>query len=360
VDYCSAAPGASATLAFVDESPDSDWYLDHVVVPAGPDGDWVGPIRAWQASWVARAERLRADAVDTARGRAIRRALGQGFVLTRAQARAAGLADAEVRRLIRAGTWSAPHRGVVAVMGLVDKDRHTLAATAAALLRGGCVSGWSAAMLHGLPLIHELAAVVLTAAAPARMGARAGILVRSAALPATHVTTWHGVSITTVARTVVDLARADRAAGLVAADAVLRERVVGPNELARVIEQISGWPGARAGRDVVELASPLAESPLESLTRLAVIDAGLPSPELQARVGRYRVDFLWRAERVIVEADGRVKYDRDELWREKVRQESLERLGFRVVRVLWDDITLRPAETIQRIRRALGRAPRPS
>jgi hypothetical protein len=142
VDYCSAAPGASATLAFVDESPDSDWYLDHVVVPAGPDGDWVGPIRAWQASWVARAERLRADAVDTARGRAIRRALGQGFVLTRAQARAAGLADAEVRRLIRAGTWSAPHRGVVAVMGLVDKDRHTLAATAAALLRGGCVSGW--------------------------------------------------------------------------------------------------------------------------------------------------------------------------------------------------------------------------
>ena len=86
----------------------------------------------------------------------------------------------------------------------------------------------------------------------------------------------------------------------------------------------------------------------------------MPAPELQVWVGGYRVDLLWRAQRVIVECDGRVKYARDELWREKRRQEQLERLGFRVVRVLWADVTRGPSETAERIRHALGRASRPS
>ncbi len=105
------------------------------------------------------------------------------------------------------------------------------------------------------------------------------------------------------------------------------------------------------------MASPLAESPLESLTRLCIVDANLPTPELQSWVEgagwRYRVDMLWREERVIAEADGKIKYEGDALWREKRRQERLERAGFRVVRVLWDDIMRWRAETIARISHAL-------
>jgi very-short-patch-repair endonuclease len=56
---------------------------------------------------------------------------------------------------------------------------------------------------------------------------------------------------------------------------------------------------------------------------------------------------------VVLEADGRMKYRGDELWREKLRQERLERLGYRVIRVLWRDVMYRPTETIARIRRAL-------
>lgn len=341
--------------------PDLDWYLDHVVIPAGPGGGRLGPIRSRRAAWTTLSERLRREAGPTPWGRAVGRALRQGFVLTRAQARLDGLSDAEVRRLIRGGTWSSPHYGLVAVTAPADdRERHALAATAAALVRTACVSGTSAAVLLGLPLIRESGPVVLTAREPSRMGLRGDVLVRSAALPASQRISWHGTPVTSASRTIVDLARADRAAGLVAADAALHEHVVDPDELARVGELCAGWPGARAVRDVLRLASPLAESPLESLTRLLAADAGLPAPELQVWIGGYRVDLLWRAAQVIVEADGRVKYDRDELWREKRRQEHLERLGFRVVRVLWDDITRRPGETVRRIRDALCRPSRPS
>lgn len=38
---------------------------------------------------------------------------------------------------------------------------------------------------------------------------------------------------------------------------------------------------------------------------LALVRAGgLPEPELNARIGRWTVDFLWRREKVIVEIDG--------------------------------------------------------
>jgi Protein of unknown function (DUF559) len=169
---------------------------------------------------------------------------------------------------------------------------------------------------------------VLTASDPSRMGSRGQVLVRAAGLSDPDVTTWHGAAVMTLPRTIVDLARNDRASGLVAAD-----------------------------------ASPLVESPLESLTRLCVAEAGLSDPELQAWIigpgWRYRVDVLWRAERVVVEADGRVKYTGGELWKEKRRQERIERHGYRVVRVLWDDVAKRPAETAERIRAALRRTTRP-
>jgi hypothetical protein len=122
------------------------------------------------------------------------------------------------------------------------------------------------------------------------------------------------------------------------------------------VARCSGWPGIRAVREFVPLVSPLAESPLESLTRLCLVDAGVPAPELQVEIidpadgWRCRVDMLWRAVRVVLEADGKLKYTGRELWREKLRQERLERLGFRVVRALWTNVTARPNELVQRVR----------
>lgn len=69
----------------------------------------------------------------------------------------------------------------------------------------------------------------------------------------------------------------------------------------------------------------------------------------------YRVDLLWPDARLIVEADGLLKYRDDPraLANEKRRQEFLERAGYRVIRVLWEDVMFRPAETAERVRVAL-------
>jgi very-short-patch-repair endonuclease len=114
-----------------------------------------------------------------------------------------------------------------------------------------------------------------------------------------------------------------------------------------------------AAARVVALADGRTQSPLESLTRLCLIDAGLSQLEPQSPIdterGTYSVDLLLLGTRVIVEADGRLKYRKDDaLWREKLRQEAIERADYRVVRVTWDDVVRRPDETIRRVRNALS------
>jgi very-short-patch-repair endonuclease len=328
--------------------PDPDWYLDNVILPTGQ-----GPLAERRSGWLGLAANARVHPPGSAAD-LVELALRQGFVGTRAQARDLGVPDADVRRLVRRGDWSAPRRGVLAVVPSSDDSHAALAAAAATLVRPGhVISHRSAAALLGLPVLHRPAHPELTATIAATSGARRSVTVFRARLPVGDRAEWFGAPMTIVARTIVDLARIDRMQGLVAADAALHERLVTTSDLARQLEGCAGWPGAARAREVLAAASSLAESPLETLTRLCLLDAGLPSPELQVRIGRDRVDMLWRHERVVVEADGRLKYRDDELWKEKRRQERIERLGFRVVRVLWADVVDHPDETAARVRAAL-------
>lgn len=220
--------------------PDPDWYLDHVVVPSGPDRSPVGPIRAWQAQWVARARELASRGDDLTA-----LAVGQGFVVTRSQVRAAGVSDAEVRRLVRNDTWATPRHGVLSIIPDADGVGRATAATAALVRPGHVISHRSAAVLHGLPLLWPPPMPELTACAHSTLGRRTRVAVRSAALRADELSAWYGAPVTSVARTVSDLARGDRRAGLVAADAALHERIVTPTELAEATRRGTGWPGAR-------------------------------------------------------------------------------------------------------------------
>jgi very-short-patch-repair endonuclease len=291
----------------------------------------------------------------------------QGFVLTHKQARDAGLEHRDLRRLVYRGEWQAPRRGVVSPIPAIAGDafaakrrRHALACAAAALVRpAGVISGSSAAVLHALPVLSIPDEPELTRTPSAASGRRSTIHQRAATLGAADVTSWFGARVTTVARDLVDIARHDRAAGLVAADGARRERLTTADEVAAVLARSRGWPGVCGAREVLALASPLAESALESIVRLALHDAGLPMPQLQVEIDdpergrRYRVDMLWPQERLVLEADGRVKYTADELWREKVRQERLVRLGYRVERVMWADVLHFWPATLTRLHAAL-------
>lgn len=312
------------------------------------------PVQAWALRWADTAHILmRSSPAD-------RLAARQGFVITRRQARMCGVTEPEVRSAVRRRLWSVPRRGVLSPIPEGNAaTAAALAAAAAALAHpASVVSHRSAAVLLGLPLVTPVGRPTVTVTDAGRACCRADICVHMASLCGDELDTWFGAAVTSAARTVVDLARNDGVgAGLVAADAALRAQLVTSQTLAIAVRRAAGWPGVTLARQVVDLASPLSESPLESLTRLCLAVRGIPAPELQVEIrteGRlYRSDMLWRERRVIVEADGRVKYSGDALWTEKLRQERLERAGFRVVRVTWADVTRRPDEVAWRVRRAL-------
>lgn len=130
-------------------------------------------------------------------------------------------------------------------------------------------------------------------------------------------------------------------------DFFLHQQLVDPQEVRQVVETSSGR-GSRRALEVLELMSGLAESPAETLTRYQIRQAGFLPPQEQALIqtgwATYRVDFFWPQQGIILEVDGRIKYEggfgrpsqviRDE----KRRQRELEKLGYRVVRVMWEDV----------------------
>jgi very-short-patch-repair endonuclease len=337
--------------------PDPDWYLDNVLAYAEPGGATAvsGPADEWQRWW----RRQYLDAGDSLPARSARE---QGFVLTTAQARDVGWTENDLRREIRRRRWSAPARGIASPVVVPREDtsrvaqrrRAALAATAAALLRPDqVIGGRSAAVLHGLPTFSIPDRPELTARRDVTMGRRTRAHIHSAKLPTDDIATWFGAPVIAVARTLADLGRHDRGAAIMAADAALRENLTTVQEIDRVLADAAGWPYIRRARHVLARASPLAESPLESLVRLALHDAGFPDPELQVEIGGFRVDFLWRTPRLILEADGRGKYTGDELWREKRRERELRRLGYRVERVTWEDVVANWSATRAHLAREL-------
>lgn len=335
----------------IEQPTDLDWYLDNVVVPSGIERRPIGPVRAWQGSWEALAARLERDADEGPTGEVTRRALTQGFVVTRAQALVGGLTTADLRRAAAQGSWTRCGHGVLAVTAPEDDDHFGLQRRHHALVAAGSVlrrtehviAGASAAILHGLPVRRVPDQPDLIARHDTTTGRRSAARVLHPSLAADQVELWFGAPVTTMARTVLDLARLDPRSGLMAADAALHESVVRETDLRRAVDAAVGFRWIRRAREVLALASPLIESPLESLTQLALHDSGFPPPRLQARLrgadGRvYRVDFFWPEAGLILEADGRGKYRTDQLWAEKKRERALARAGYRVERVVWDDI----------------------
>ncbi len=82
---------------------------------------------------------------------------------------------------------------------------------------------------------------------------------------------------------------------------------------------------------------------------------GLPLPEPNARVGRFRPDMLWRDARLIVELDGRAAHHTAaQIASDLSRQAELESRGFRVIRFTWAEVHDDPAAVAAELRRQLG------
>ena len=80
----------------------------------------------------------------------------------------------------------------------------------------------------------------------------------------------------------------------------------------------------------------------------------LPRPEVNVRVGEYVVDFLWRAERLIVELDGwQAHGTRSAFESDRARDNRLRVAGFEVIRFTWRQLSDGPGDVAGTVRSLL-------
>jgi len=295
-------------------------------------------------------------------------------IITTAELRAAGWSDRQISAAVQRGNLHSLSRGIYAD-GAAARERLTwrggdqLLAIAAAMAVAGpgvVVSHQSAAYLHSIDLLGASRPVDLTGRPERGWTIRAGVKLHAMTLPASRITTFLRLPVTTPARTIVDLARTvEFRAGVVAADSALRKRLTTKQELRAVLAECSRWPGITRARAVVEFADERAESPLESIGRVAFRDCGLPPPELQVWLGGIsepvgRVDFYWKQYRTIAETDGAAKYRNDpRRVPEQLRRDQLLRNdGYELVHITWQQITETPQAVAVAIRDAFRRGQR--
>lgn len=127
---------------------------------------------------------------------------------------------------------------------------------------------------------------------------------------------------------------------LIAADAAVGRELVTLRQLEVAAADLPmGTPGAAAIRRALADVDGRHESAGE--TRLARVCRGLGYDlEAQVWIGPWRVDFLLAGTKVIIEFDGKVKYEtKEDLLDEKRREDDLRRRGYVIVRIMWADLT---------------------
>lgn len=256
----------------------------------------------------------------------------QHGVVSRAQLLAAGLSSAAIGRRVERSDLIPLHRGVYAAgHTALTRHGHWLAAVLA-LGPGAVLSHFSAAALWELRL-ERGPRIDVTVPSAGRRSRRRVIVVHRSPLAPCEATTHDGVPVTSVVRTIVDLADVLPRRAL--------ERAV--DEAAFLDLDLSGLaprPGRRGYRlltDVLErhsAGSTWTRSRLEERLLALCRVAGLPAPAVNEDAEGYEADFSWPAQRLVVETDdwsshgGRSAFERD-----RVRDAALTEAGWRIVRI---------------------------
>ena len=221
--------------------------------------------------------------------------------------------------------------------------------------RRATLAGLSAAVIHGSDYIDA----VLPAEIYRRNGKKtAGIVIHRDELRNDEVGLVRGMSVTTPARTAFDLGRRrGRIAALIRVDALARATQLTPDDVWPLVERHPGVRGLVQLREVLSLMDRGAESPQETRTRLVLVDAGLPRPQTQICVGRWRVDMGYEEFKVGAEYDGPQHWEDPRIRaRDIEKYADLAERGWVIVRVGADLLRYRQAVIVGRVCAALQNA----
>lgn len=294
-------------------------------------------------------------------------ARGQHALVSRAQARQLGLGRDALARRIRAGEWDLITPRVLRLAGAnVTFDQRCMAAVldagpSAALSRHAAAYHWS------LPGFPPGPIDVSRARLRSNRHSTLATIHEPRYLPGHHLTFVDGIPVTTVARTVFDLAgcvhpqRAERAL-----DNALSRKLVALGAMRSVTIEL--LERGRTGSALMRLL--LAErgagyippaSGLEARFLALFIQAGIEPPDKQVDLGGDewigRVDFVDRRWRIVYEVDSDMhhssKLDRESDARRDV---ALRAAGYEVVRISEHDLRDRPEVVVASVKESRARA----
>jgi len=232
----------------------------------------------------------------------------QHGVITRGQLLELGIGPSAVAWRLQSGRLHAIQRGVYAV-GRPDLSRHGRW-TAAVMSCGphAVLSHRSAAALYEIvdgPVPFEVTVPLQV------FRVRPGVRVYRRALEADECVTVEGVRVTTVARTLIDLAQIVTGDRLEAAiNAADKRDLVDPEALRSAIESYKGRRGVRLLRQILDRNTfALTDSQLEREFLPLARSVGLGQPRTGVRLDGFKVDFFWPELGLVVETDG-LRYHR--------------------------------------------------
>jgi hypothetical protein len=223
--------------------------------------------------------------------------------------------------------------------------------------RRGVIAGFSAAALHGSRWVNEHDIVELI---HDNRRNPPGIQTHRDRIEDDEIVRLAGMPVTSPVRTALDFSCWYPIMTAVAGvDALARATEIKAHDLELLVRRYPGRRGIARANEVIELFDPGAQSPKESWLRVVLLQAGLPRPQTQIPVRDEfgnpfaYLDMGWEDVKVAVEYDGEQhRSDRRQYTWDVRRLETLERLGWIIVRVLAGD---RPAEIVTRVRAALAR-----
>ena len=283
----------------------------------------------------------------------------QQGLITREQVLSHGTARVIERRL-GCGRWERVHSGVYRLTGTPQTFEQQV--LAACLTSKGMASYHSAAALWRLPVQRKIVEITV---AHARRISVPGVLVhRAVELDRTRPRRIAGIPVTSPGRTIRDLASVLTAADLeIVLDHAFAERIISITALSQVLLH-----STRGRRGAGQLARLLLDRPTgvmtaESRFEMRLFKAlrihGLPEPLAQYRVrlgnGHFaRIDFAFPEVRLAIEADSyRHHSSRTDWSRDRVRNNQLVALGWRVLPVTYQELATDPHAVAHQVAQCL-------
>lgn len=233
-------------------------------------------------------------------------------------------------------------------------DFETLSVAYSRLYPDAVLTGWSAAVLHGIAAPDD--AVPELCVGPVGR-TRRGLRVRRYRVPDSAIEVRRGVRVTSRRRTAFDLARFnDHLSGVLAVEEFYR-RGFSQRELEEDVEESVGTWGVARARRVLADAHPRSESPRETETRLLLRDAGFTAfiPQVEVRGLGYRLDLADPEARIAVEYDGAHHDDPARQSRDRYRRNRLQAAGWIVIVVDRTMLRLQRGELLAQVRAAYAR-----